>query len=556
MTTDEASNEGLELPIARALIRLRFALEHAMRLSHDSSEPGSHIAIVALDGAVEHALWLVTRAYGAQVKPMAARHELVAKVREALAASASARKWQPLGSAGVEQLHRARNDAQHAAVQFDPIQLADWSAAASAYIDGLIEAAFDRSLFDVALADAVRDPALSDLLRRAERDIELHDSGAFQLVCVAFDGARKRWREQQIHIHGRLMNEVMIQANQPAFGMLDGAVSQDERLADFLEVVPFATDVGEYLWFVSSRRQQQEAGWTPESTDTRRALIFVSGWIVRWEIFDRGYPLDRWTEHVEGLKPPIAGDGEQTEILKVETLMTNEIPGHPARCHIYLWLANVPDQARGPWGNWLPQGLVDCAAELQTNVRFNQVQLYLTGQALLVCDLGYDADVLEKVIRRGIEVTDQRYRDWAADGARRHQELARIQADFANVIEAAQTNHVLFGKVDVAERGADGQPVVWVNLNFGESKFEELGLCVQGFQGAGGVLASAGTLEHRVVFDAFELTPETEALLRDVVGRCEEIVLQRRSHYGKRRLEFQYFQKRLETLFSGSGQDD
>ncbi len=271
------------------------------------------------------------------------------------------------------------------------------------------------------------------------------------------------------------MNEIMIQANHPAFGMLDGTVSQDERLADFLEVVPFAIDLGEYLCFVSSRRQQQEVGWTPDPADTRRALIFVSGWIVRWEIFDRGYPLDRWNEHVEGLQPPTLGNGDQTEILSVEALMTNEIPGYPARCHLYVWLANVPDSARGPWGNWLPQGLVDAAAELQENVRFNQVQLYLTGQVKLVCDLGFEAEVLAKVIRRGIEITDQRYRDWEADGIRRRQELARIQAEFAHVIDSAQTDHVLFGAVEVTERGSDGQPVVWVSLNFGESKFEELG---------------------------------------------------------------------------------
>ncbi len=509
---------------------------------------------MALDGAIEHALWLVTRAYGAQLRPMAARHELVGKVHSVLAEAG--RPWQPPGAAGVEQLHRARNDAQHAAIQFDPVQLADWSTAASAYVDHLVGLAFDRPIFEVALADAVRDSTLSDLLRRAERDIELHDSGAFQLVCVAFDEARKRWRDQQMHIYGRLMNEVLIQASQPAFGMLDGTVSQDERLADFLEVVPFAIDLGEYLWFVSSRRQQNEVGWTPGSDDTRRALVFVSGWIVRWEIFDRGYPLDRWNEHVEGLEPPMVGGADQTTILRVEALMTTEIPGQPARCHVHLWLANVPERARGPWGHWLSQGLVDAAAEQQESIRFDRVQMYLTGQALLVCDLGYEPGALEKVIRRGIEITDQRQRAWDADVIKRRQELTRIQGEFANVIGSAQTNHVLFGAVEVTERASDGQPIVWLSLNFGESKFEELGVCVQAFQGAGGVLASAGTVQQRVVFDAFELTPDNEALLRDVVSRCEELILQRRSHHARRRLEFQDFQKRFEALFPASEFDD
>lgn len=478
---------------------------------------------------------------------MAARHELMSKVRAVLAEKG--RSWQPVGAPGVDQLHRARNDAQHAAVQFDTVQLADWGPAASAYIDGLVSTAFDRSIFAVALADAVRDAGLADLLRRAERDIELGDAGAFQLVCFAFDEARKRWRDQQVHIHGHLMNEVLMQATQPAFGMLDGAVSQDERLADFLEVVPFAIDLGEYLWFVSARRQQQETGWTPQPADTRRSLVFASGWIVRWEIFDRGYPLQRWNDYVEGLKPPVVEGADHTEILDIQTLMNNEIPGHPARCHLYLHLANLPDSARGPWGNWLPQGLVDAAAELGENIRFDRVQLYLTGQLLLVCELGYEADALLTIIRRGIEITDKRYRDWDNDQVRRRQELSRLQSEFARVIDSARSSLAVFGTVEVTERGSDGQPIVWVSLNFGESKFEELGLCVQGIQSRGGVLASAGTVQERIVFDAFELTPENEALLREAVASAEEIVIHRRTHYGQRRLEFQQFQKRLEALF-------
>jgi hypothetical protein len=551
MSTNETPNHGVDLPTARALVRLRFALEHALALARDSSEPGSHIAIVGLDGAIEHALWLVTRAFGADVRPMATRPELVTKVRELLTAAGT--QWEPAGGAGVDQVHRARNDAQHAAVQFDPVQLPDWASAVSAYVDDLIESAFARSIFDVSLADAVRDLALSALLRQAEHNLSFKDSGAFQLVCVAFDEARTRWRDQQVHIYGRLMNEVMFQASYPAFGMIDGTVSQDERLADFLEVAPFAIDLGEYLWFLSSRRQQQEVGWTPDPADTRRALNFVSGWIVRWEIFDRGYPLDRWNEHVAGLQPPILGDGDRTQILRAEALMTSEVPGYPARCHLHFWLANVPDGARGPWGNWLPQGLVDAAAELRENIRFDQVQLYLTGQVLLVCDLGFDADVLANVFQRAIEITDQRYREWEANGIRRRQELTHMQAEFARVIDSAQTGQILFGGVEVTERSSDGQPIVWVGLNFGEFRREELGLCVQGFQGAGGVLASSGTLQERIVFDAFELTSESEALLRGVVSRCERSVLRRRELYGRRRLEFQHFQNRIELLFQAGG---
>ncbi len=536
-----------DLPTARALVRLRFALEHATALARDPSEPAAHTAIVALDGVVEHALWLAARAYGSELKQSANRHDLLNKVRQALAAAG--KPWQSAGTASVDQLHRARNDAQHAAVQFDPAQLPDWSTGASAFIDGLVAAAFGRPLSDVTLADAVRGPGLADLLRRAEQDIELpeSDAAAFLLICAAFDEARRRWREQQTHVYGQ-RNELMFQSELPALGMLERDVSQHERLADFLEVVPFASDLGEYSWFLATRRQQKY-GWTPEPADSRRALVFVSGWVVRWEVFDRGYPLERWQEHFESVAPPLVGDGSTTEIIGGEALLTSEDPGRPARCHLLFTLANVPDRARGPWGHWLVQALADAANELHEDLRFDHARLSLTGQLLLICQLGYEADAVFRVVTRGVERADERYRDWSDSEALRSRELRRLKDAFSQVIFSARQGLALFASVEVTERGADGKPIVWLGFNFGDSKFEELGLCTQGFQSAGGVLASAGTLQDHVVFDAFELTTEKEVLLRDTVQRCEEIVLARRTDYSQRVLEFQLFQNRLAEFF-------
>jgi hypothetical protein len=545
-----ADNSPPDLPRARSLVRLQFALEHAVRLARDLSEPGAHIAIVALDGAVEHALWLVERAYGAQLPQDARRDQLVRRVHEALA-NARGEPWEPAGADSVDQLHRARNDAQHAALRFDTSQLPDWSTAAQAFIDGLITAAFGHALSDVTLADTVREPALTDLMRRAERDIDRDepDAGAFLLICAAFDEARRRWRDQLGHAHGQATAELALLAQRPAMGMLDPVVRQEDRLADFLEVAPFAGDLGEYTSFLAARRQQQ-SGWTPEPADTRRALLFVGGWIVRWEVFNLGYPLERWEAHLESLAPPVVGDGSKTEIIEHQAFLSAEFPGHPARCHLVFTLANIPDRGRGPWGNWLHKALIDANAELRENVRFDGVQLSLTGRLLLVCDLGYSADAIASVVKRAVELTNERYRDWSQNEARRRIELRRIQEAFTQAIVSARQSRAVFDTVEVTERPTDGQPVVWQGLNFGESKFDELGLCTQGFQNAGSVLAGAGTLREQIVFDAFELTPENEALLRRTVQLCEETVLERRAYYNRRVLEFQHFQNRLGELFS------
>lgn len=72
-----------------------------------------------------------------------------------------------------------------------------------------------------------------------------------------------------------MTTDVSVLATRPACGMLDPVVAMDDRLADFLEVAPFAGDLGAYTSFLAARRQQQD-GWTPEPPDTRQALVFVS----------------------------------------------------------------------------------------------------------------------------------------------------------------------------------------------------------------------------------------------------------------------------------------
>jgi hypothetical protein len=540
----------VDLPTARALVRLRFAFEQASLLARDLSEPGAHVAIVALDGVVENALYLAARAAGVRSDEKTTQGELYRKVHAALNSTKGTR-WAPAGASSIDQLHRARNDAQHAAVQFDREQLPEWAVAVDAFVDGLIEATFGRPLRDVVLADAVRDPGLADMLRRAEHDMDSPepDAGAFLLICAAFDEARRRWREQQVPAHGQMTTDVSMLATRPAFGMLDPVIALNDRLADSLEVAPFAGDLGAYTSFLAARRQQQD-GWTPEPHDSRQALVFVSGWIVRWEVFALGYPLERWEEHFGSLAPPVTGDGEQTKIIGAEAFLSSEFPGHPARCHLVFSLANIPDRARGLWGNWILQALADAANELIENVRFDRVQLSRTGQLLLVCDLGYEADVVARVVDRAIQLTDERYKAWQDDVELRRHELRRLKDAFTEAVFSARRGTDFFDTVDVTERAADGKPQVSLGFNFGDSKYEELGLCVQGFNGAGGVLARAGQIQDQVVFEAFELTDSNNALLRRTIQLCEETVLARRAHYGRRVLEFQRFQNRLSELFS------
>jgi hypothetical protein len=58
----------LDLPTVSALVRLRMLAEDARRRAEDTSEAGRHLALIALDGACEYALWLAARTTGVTFK--------------------------------------------------------------------------------------------------------------------------------------------------------------------------------------------------------------------------------------------------------------------------------------------------------------------------------------------------------------------------------------------------------------------------------------------------------------------------------------------------------
>jgi hypothetical protein len=282
-----SGTDPLDLPTAAALVRLRLLTEDARRRAYDTSNAGRHLALIALDGACEYALWLASREHAVQLKERAGVPELYSAVRRAL------ETWQVKGWPGVSQMHQARNAAQHAGVAHDAGQLPIWADAAIAFIDSLCVAAFSIPLAEIVLADAVRDPSLRTQLRWSEEQLTVNPAQSFALSAGAFDEARSRWRTQH-----RSPVFAPSPAGDPTTPDLTPPLQDVE---DFLEVQPFADDFGEYTWLRRARQELDRAGWLPSEPDARRVLLFVSGWIVRWEIFDSGYPTDRWEAHREGI---------------------------------------------------------------------------------------------------------------------------------------------------------------------------------------------------------------------------------------------------------------
>src|SRR3954471_23641594 len=139
------------------LVRLRNLLEHARRLAPDTTEAGRHVALIALDGACEYAMWLAGQQRGLSLGDRANFHEALIKL-----AGDQKLRWQQSGRAGVVQMHSARNQAQHAGALPDPSLMDGWCEASVEFVTSLVKAAFNVELDDVLLADAIHDPRLRD----------------------------------------------------------------------------------------------------------------------------------------------------------------------------------------------------------------------------------------------------------------------------------------------------------------------------------------------------------------------------------------------------------
>jgi hypothetical protein len=535
-----SGTDPLDLPTAAALVRLRLLTEDARRRADDTSNAGRHLALIALDGACEYALWLASREHAVQLKERAGVPELYSAVRRAL------ETWQVKGWPGVSQMHQARNAAQHAGVAHDAGQLPIWADAAIAFIDSLCVAAFSIPLAEIVLADAVRDPSLRTQLRWSEEQLTVNPAQSFALSAGAFDEARSRWRTQH-----RSPVFAPSPAGDPTTPDLTPPLQDVE---DFLEVQPFAGDFGEYTWLRRARQELDRAGWLPSEPDARRALLFVSGWIVRWEIFDSGYPTDRWEAHREGIQPPRTGEGEPPKIIGTQVEFLAEVPGRPARNVIYVALANVPGRGRSPWDIALRDALAECARQADLGGLFLDSRWYLSGT--LVVDVPVDADpgAVGDVLDHAVALAGERHAEQAAESAER--ELARQQLETAlrEFIDSAGGDRpALFGEVHVVNDrwlGTFGW-LALLEVRVGGRGQEELTQTQDIFGNQSAAFPRLHVREGGLAFSISELTGELKDALRTAIARSEDQARHVREFRARQADAFQAFASEIHRRFGG-----
>jgi hypothetical protein len=519
-----------DLPTASALVRLRLLTENAQRRADDISEAGRHLALVALDGACEYALWLASREHAVPVKERAGVPELYSAVKAALAG------WQVRGWRGVNQMHQARNVAQHAGVALDADQLPTWADATVAFVDSLCVAAFGIPLAEIMLAVAVRDQSLRTQLRWSEEQLPASPGQSFYLAVSAFDEARARWRAQRAAkvFAPSAAGDPPLSAPGPPLHDVD----------EFLEVQPFAGDFGEYAWLRRARQEHEQAGWLPDEQEARRALLFVAGWIVRWEIFDHGYPVDRWEAHREGIQPPTSGDGTTVEIVGGQVEFLHDVPGRPARNIIYLTLGNVPGRGRSPWDAAVHDALAECARDAGAGGLFLDVQWYLSGMLLVQVALDADPQLVADVIERGVALAAERHSAQLADSAgREHQRQGLEEALRAFIASVCSGDLALFGEVKVVDDewlGTFGW-LAFLQIHFGGRGQEELTQTHDIFGNERAAFPNLHVRNGQIAFSISELSDELQDALRTAITDSEEQARHVRSVRARQTQAFQAF---------------
>lgn len=519
--------------------------EDAQRRAEDVSAAGRHVALVELDGACEYALWLASRAHSVRPKSdRASVPDLFSAVKEALG-----EHWQVRGWAGVNQLHRARNDAQHAGVVPAADQLPHWRDAAVAFIDSLCTAAFRVSLTAIVLADAVRDPSLRQQLQASEEAISSDPGRALLLAMSAFRQAREQWRGQR--------RPNMLQPQFPVASWHDRPPTAEIRdqlreLDNFLEVQLFAGDAGEYIWLQRAHNEQLSAGWAPTPEEARRALLFITGWIVRWEIFNSGYPADRWDAHRESIEPPTIGDGQKPQIIGAQADFQPEVSGRAARAVLYIQLANIPERGRQPWDALLRNALAESAKEAQQPSLFADIQWFFSGLLLVHVDLESDADVVCDVVANALERAFQRCGAQQLEADARERDRQQLEVALGEIVDAARSDELgLFGDVRVVadEWLGTGGWLAFLDVQAGADGSQELTQTVDIFGNSRAVFPQLHVRDECVVFGVTQISPDLTAALRTAIPLSEEQASHVRSFREKQASTYKAFSANVRQRF-------
>jgi hypothetical protein len=529
------------------LVRLRAMLERALREAKDSSEPSRQIALVTLDGACEYSIRFSAHHRGSALKPHAGFHEGIREVQKL-------RGWKstgPAGLRGVIELHGARNQVQHMGLLPDRELMSNWVMDAEAFIHELVNVAFDVQLGDVVLAEAIRDPDLRTLLSEAERALNADDATrAFLITDQAFLKARERWREQ----HGQARRE---DSGVGASSAVRFPATLSDSL-DHLEVDVFATDMSRYTQLLTTRRHldPEIGGPEPDDAEARSALLFVFDWILSWEIFDAGYPAERYTEYWQSVGPPRLDDGGPPEIAwHVHSYRLEAGAGREEEYEMLLQLANIPSWTTSTWGLDFPEALASAETELEHTTLGIFPSIDFRGLLRVRVAVSADPKDVALVLNRAVDIATERHERRDEDLSAAQEEAAELRDSYTAVLQDVATGGV-FGEATVTPELSSTGIRYTVGLTVPSATLWDLNRAATIFSGQGGHLAGASYQAGTIVFEAFP-SEEERALesLRKAIKDSEEEILRYRKIAVEHERERQSFTQQIENLLGSAPPD-
>jgi hypothetical protein len=121
------------------------------------------------------------------------------------------------------------------------------------------------------------------------------------------------------------------------FRAISAAISE---LFEQIELGTFTADVAEWVW-MRDQRAESFSRSPPTVEDARRALVFVTSWVLRFESYDARYPGERWqTWRAEQVAPRTDLPGEGARIL--DAAIAEQDRQYPGVRHWRFQLADLP----------------------------------------------------------------------------------------------------------------------------------------------------------------------------------------------------------------------
>ena len=424
--------------------------------------------------------------------------------------------------------------------------MSTWTLDAEAFIGELAKMAFDVELGDVMLADAIRNDKLRGLLSEAERQLNAGDSRtAFRYADGALHEARQLWLVQQDYAR---------RAPLPQEAVAGDAV-------DLLEVQAFTSDIAGYTQLLTTRRHVETGGPEPDAAEARSALLFAFDWILRWEVFMEGYPIERYTEHWQSVRPPQLDDGGPPTIAwHIESYRLEAGAGREEEYEVLLQLENIPSWTTGTWGLDFSEALASAETELGHTTLGIFPSIDAHGMLRVRVAVCADPKDVASVLNRAVDIATERYERRDEDMRAAQEKAAELRDSYTAVLQDVATGGV-FGEATVTPELSSTGIRYTVGLTVPSATLSDLNRAATIFSGQGGHLAGTSQQAGKIVFEAFpseEEAAEAEMALeslRKAIKDSEEEILRYRNIAVERERERQSFTQQIENLLGSAPPD-